>query len=476
MLSFIGHRLQEGYGLSQALADRIIAHPIKPTLIITADNGSTDEDRIAQLKDHGIDVIVTDHHQIPHTGIPKSAVAVLNPTRDDCQFPDPYIAGCMVAWLLMAGTRRKMIDLKFLAPNAMPMQEVLDFVAVGTVADCVSLSRSVNNRAVVQYGLKRIQQSQRPCWHAIRSLIKNPTVSSDDLGFTIGPLLNSDGRLADALGSVSFLLTEEKHQAQSWAQTLWQQNQQRKHIQKHLVQQAMQQAQQLVAKGAYSLVIALPDGHAGVHGIAASRIKDHFGRPTILFSDKQNLPQKLTGSARSIDGLDIRQCIADTAEKLSEHTIQFGGHRGAAGLTIDKTDFKLFQDTFEHCVRQHTNAEMIGPMLWTDGPIKAKRLSLDTVDELMALEPFGREFERPTFQLTATVKLIKQIGQDLNHAKLTLEIENNDYPAIWFNCCEPGQNITITQGDQVECVVSVGDNHYYQRQLQLQIIHANKTA
>ncbi len=382
-LSFIGHRLQEGYGLSQALADRIIAHPIKPTLVITADNGSTDEDRIAQLKDHGIDVIVTDHHQIPQTGIPRSAIAVLNPTRDDCHFPDPYIAGCMVAWLLMAATRRKMIDLKLLTPDAMPMQQVLDFVAVGTVADCVSLSRSINNRAVVQYGLKSIQKNQRPCWRAVRSLIKNPQIGSDDLGFTIGPLLNSDGRLADALGSVSFLLTETTEQAQPWAQTLWQQNQQRKHIQKHLVKQAMQHAQQLVEQGAYSLVIQLPDGHAGVHGIAASRIKDHFGRPTILFSDKQNLPEKLTGSARSIDGLDIRQCIADSAAKLPEHAIQFGGHCGAAGLTIDKADFAIFQQTFEDCVRQYLNQEMIGPMLWTDGPIEPKLLSLSTVDELM---------------------------------------------------------------------------------------------
>lgn len=470
-LSFIGHRLEEGYGLSDALAKRILDHEPRPTLVITADNGSTDEPRIAELKAAGIDTIVTDHHQIPETGIPTSAIAVLNPTRTDCQFPDPYIAGCMVAWLFMAATRRALIETGQLPETCMPMQDVLDFVAVGTVADCVSMARSLNNRAVVQYGLKRIQNSQRPCWQAIRPLIKNPRISSDDLGFTIGPLLNSDGRLSDALGSVSFLLADDVAQATTWVQTLWQQNQARKQIQKSLVAQAMQTAEQLVNAGHYSLVIQLPDGHAGVHGIAASRIKDHFGRPTILFSQKQNHPELLTGSARSIDDLDIRQCMADAVERLQDERIHFGGHRGAAGITLPTSCFTDFQQAFETAARNSLKPDMIGPALWTDGPLTPDLLNLKTVDELIQLEPFGREFDRPTFELNATLTAVKTIGQDANHAKLTLNIAGHAYPAIWFNCCSEDNPLTYTVGDAVSCVVSLQDNHYYTRELQLQILH-----
>ncbi|MCX7122277.1 MAG: DHH family phosphoesterase, partial [Gammaproteobacteria bacterium] len=223
--SFIGHRMQEGYGLSDALADRILNHSVKIDLVITADNGSSDELRIARLKAAGIEVIVTDHHGIPAEGIPASAYACINPTREDCAFPDPYIAGCMVAWLLMAAVRRTMVDAGDLPKNTASLTDLLDFVAVGTVADCVSMARSLNNRVVVQYGLQKINQFTRPAWQALRPLLKNSLVTPEDLGFLIGPLLNSDGRLSDALGSVSFLLAPDIASASRWVENLFQQNQ-----------------------------------------------------------------------------------------------------------------------------------------------------------------------------------------------------------------------------------------------------------
>ncbi|NCX93801.1 MAG: single-stranded-DNA-specific exonuclease RecJ, partial [Gammaproteobacteria bacterium] len=198
--SFIGHRMKEGYGLSDAVATRILNAIPRPNVVITADNGSSDEPRIARLKEAGIDVIVTDHHHLPEEGPPKSAYACLNPTREDCDFPDDSIAGCMVAWLLMSALRQALIEAGLLSEKAPSLKGLLDYVAVGTVADCVSLSRSLNNRAVIRAGLQLISQMQRPCWQAILPLLKRPFLRAEDLGFTIGPMLNSDGRLSDAFG------------------------------------------------------------------------------------------------------------------------------------------------------------------------------------------------------------------------------------------------------------------------------------
>ena len=470
--SYIGHRMQEGYGLSEALAQRILAADPRPHLVITADNGSADEPRIAQLKAAGIDVIVTDHHAIPAEGVPKSAYAVLNPTRPDCPYADPYIAGCMVAWLLMAAVRRCMIELGLLHDQAAPMTEVLDYVAVGTVADCVSLSRSVNNRAVVRYGLHKINQSQRPCWQAIKPLLRRPQMVAEDLGFTVGPLLNSDGRLADAFGSVNFLLSNSLTEAGPWAQQLWEQNQSRKAIQKTLVQQAAQQAQQQVAAGQWSIVAWLPEGHAGVHGIAASRIKDQFGRPTILFSPKLNHDDIITGSARSIDALHMREALQAVADQHPELLVSFGGHHGAAGVSIRLTDLALFKTAFEAAVRQKLQADDIGPVLWTDGVLPADSLSLTLVDELQTLGPYGREFEAPLFEGQFTVAEVRMVGADQVHAQLVLTTGSQSLRAIWFNACEPGQGVTVVPGNQVNVVYQLTDNYFRnQRSLQLQLTY-----
>lgn len=473
--SYIGHRMQEGYGLSEGLAQRILAADPRPGVVITADNGSADEPRIAQLKAAGIDVIVTDHHTIPAEGIPKSAYAVVNPTRPDCEYADRYIAGCMVAWLLMAAVRRRMIEVGLLTAQAPPMTEVLDYVAVGTVADCVSLSRSVNNRAVVRYGLHKINQSQRPCWQAIRPLLRRPHMNAEDLGFTVGPLLNSDGRLADAFGSVNFLLSGSLNEAGPWAQRLWEQNQSRKAIQKTLVQQATQQAQQQVAAGQWSIVAWLPEGHAGVHGIAASRIKDQFGRPTILFSPKINQADIITGSARSIDTLDMREALQHVADHNPGLLVSFGGHQGAAGVSIRLADLDLFKTAFETAARYQLCAEDIGPVLWTDGVLPVETLSLTLVDELHAIGPYGREFEPPLFEGKFTVNEVRMVGADQIHAQLMLAHESHCVRAIWFNACEPGQSIAIKPGDQVNAVYQLTDNYFRdQRSLQLQLTYCER--
>lgn len=467
--SYIGHRLTEGYGLSEAVAKRILQEQDRPTLVITADNGSADEARIKLLKEHGIDVIVTDHHEIPVEGIPQSAFAVINPTREDCQYPDRYIAGCMVAWLLMAATRSEFIKQGKEIPS---LASCLDFVAVGTIADCVSIARSKNNRAVVSYGMKLIELGLRPCWRAILQEVSLP-LSSEDIGFKIGPLLNSDGRLSCAFGSVSFLLAADDTQASKWIAHLKDQNAQRKNIQDSITQLALKQASKQYQQGKKGICVFLEEGHAGVHGISASRLKDTFGRPVIIFCPKENEPGLLTGSARSIEGVHLRNVLQAVADKDPQLIVRFGGHQGAAGLSILRDSFDDFRHAFEDTLNQTVEEGLIGPVIWTDGEFVVSDLTLEFAEKLVgSLEPFGREFEFPTFEIQGKIMSLNLIGQTKAHAKVGLAIDDLWFEAVWFNCNPPEKPLSVGIGQAVRVVFAPKLQTFRgQRKLNCQIVY-----
>jgi len=471
--SYIGHRLKEGYGLSEAVAKRILKDEPRPSLIITADNGSSDEAQISLLKKEGIDVIVTDHHEIPVEGIPASAYAVINPTRDDSDYPDHCIAGCMVAWLFMAATRQQLVNQR--GKEIPSLGACLDFVAVGTIADCVSIARSRNNRAVVSYGMKLIQQGVRPCWRAILPLVSTP-LSSEDLGFKIGPLLNSDGRLSCAFGSVSFLLAPDDVEAKRWVEYLQEQNTERKSIQDRITRLALSQASIQCHEGNIGLCIFLEEGHAGVHGISASRVKDAFGRPTIIFCPKAEDPELLTGSARSIDGVHLRnilQAVSDFDPQLIE---RFGGHAGAAGLAIQRKNLAKFQQVFETMLQAEVTRDMVGPVIWTDGELSMERLSLPFVEKLVCeLEPFGREFEPPLFEAYGKILSLTPIGQTKTHARVGIAVEEIWFEAVWFNCRQPEDPMPVAVEDQIKFVFSPKLQTFRgERKLNNQIVHLEK--
>lgn len=468
--SYIGHRLKEGYGLSDSVVDRILAENPRPSLIITADNGSSDEARIKRLKEQGIDVIVTDHHEIPSEGIPKSAYAVLNPTREDCQYPDSCIAGCMVAWLLMAHTRGQLIQKK---QKGIPsLAACLDFVAVGTIADCVSMARSLNNRIVVDYGMKLIAQGSRYCWQVLLPLLSTP-ISSEDLGFKIGPLLNSDGRLACAFGSVSFLLAENLEEAKLWVAHLQIQNQERKKIQDRVTELALKQAMQQYHQGKSSLCIFLEEGHAGVHGISASRIKDMFGRPVIVFCPKQENAEIITGSARSIDGLHLREVLESIHQQHPQLLDRFGGHKAAAGLSLSKENLTQFAELFEQGVRNQTVPQQLGPVVWTDGELPIASVNIETVEKIIhCLSPYGREFDMPCYELNGRVVSIQFLGQTKTHARLGLAIDDEWFEAVWFNCCRSGEAFPVQIGDEVAFVYAPATQIFRGvKQLSCKILH-----
>jgi single-stranded-DNA-specific exonuclease len=437
--SYIGHRLKEGYGLSDALCDRILADEIRPTLIITADNGSSDAPRIQRLRALGVDTVVSDHHGMPEEGPPADAVACVSPARPDSAFPDPLIAGVMVSFLLMCAVRQRLMEQKLLAPDAQRLTSLLDYVALGTVADCVSLVRSRNNRAVIRAGLTPINQGARPCWRAIRPFLGDPAkpVTSQDLAFSIGPRINAVGRLDDAMVGVKFLLSETDQEAARWVEELNRGNVLRREIESDLKDEAMLVGELQVESGRTIIQVCLTEGHAGVHGIVASRLVEAFGRPAVCFSAKLGEPGVLTGSARGVEGMHIRDAMQRVEELQPGLLMKFGGHEGAGGLTLKEADFPEFERLFEQIVSEQVGERTLEPLIITDGIIETNQISEGMIDGFQALEPFGREFEAPL--LVGRFKMMsgKPMGQTGVHWRFKLiGVEGGIFEAVWFNAGE----------------------------------------
>lgn len=438
--SYIGHRLNEGYGLSDALCDRILADTVRPTLIITADNGSSDAPRIQRLRAQGIDTVVSDHHGMPEEGPPVAAVACVSPARPDSAFPDPLIAGVMVSFLLMCTVRQHLIERQLLAPDAQRLTGLLDYVALGTVADCVSLVRSRNNRAVIRAGLAPINQGARPCWRAIRPSLGDITkpVSSQDLAFGIGPRINAVGRLDDAMVGVKFLLSETDQEAAQWVEELNKGNVLRREIESDLKEEAMLVGELQVEAGKTIIQVCLTEGHAGVHGIVASRLVEAFGHPAVCFSAKLGEPGVLTGSARGVEGMHIRDAMQRVEELQPGLLMKFGGHEGAGGLTLKEDDFPAFERLFEDVISAQIGERKLEPLIITDGLIETNLISEEMIDAFQRLEPFGREFEAPL--LVSHFKMLsgKPMGQQAKvHWRFKLiGAEGGIFEAVWFNAGE----------------------------------------
>lgn len=442
---YIGLRLMEGYGLSDSLCDRMLACRPRPGLIITADMGSSDGPRIARLAAAGIDVIVTDHHGLPGEGAPEAAYACVSPLDASSAYPDACVAGVMVAWLLMCHTRNALMEDGSLAPDAPGLAALLDYVALGTVADCVSLSRSLNNRRVLKAGLKRIAAGTRPCWQAFGMTRRDAAApwTAADLAFGLAPRINATGRLDDAMTAVRFLLAADRDEAMRLAGQLEGMNQARKGIEQALQRTAMGQARQHLAEGGTGLVLYFPDGHAGVHGIVASRLVEAFGRPTVCFSPASQRPGVITGSCRSVDGFDIGAALREIDAQAPGLMMRFGGHAGAAGLTLAEADWEIFAKLFDEAVASTLDPDSLGAKWHSDGELDAAAIDLDLVDGLALLEPFGREFEPPLFSATFVVTDAKAMGQDGTHWRLSLR---PNLEAVWFNAgsdCPVGLDVPV---------------------------------
>ncbi|MCG6658286.1 DHH family phosphoesterase [Halomonas campisalis] len=472
--SLIGHRIHDGYGISLPLVERTLALSPRPALVITADCGSSDEPRIARLAREGIDVVVSDHHALPVEGPPPSAFAVVNPTRDDCDYPDPTIAGCMVAWLTMSLARSVLIEWGALSAATPKLSPWLSYVALGTVADCVSLGGSPANRAVVSHGLTLINRMEAACWRAMAARLGADSVpfNAETLGFQMGPRINARSRLDDPYAALHFMLAEQDHVASRYLDVLDQDNQSRKAIEADMVEEAKALAMSALAADEPAIVVFLESGHPGVQGIVASRLVQAYGRPTLVLTPAA-APGMLTGSGRSIEALHLRDALQRTFELAPEALPRFGGHRGAAGVGVPVERLEAFRAAFLRAVGEQLGGAELYPRVLTDGELTPEQLDLDTLEELEALGPFGREFEAPLFMGDFLVESLRPVGADGTHLMLSLSAGRAMLRAIWFRALTPGELPAFGQGDRLRCAYRLNRNRWRgQVSLQLMVEHA----
>lgn len=457
--SFVGHRLEEGYGVCEPVANRILAANPRPALLITADNGSSDEAQIARLSAAGIEVIVTDHHALPVEGPPKSAFACINPQREDCGYPDDAIAGGMVAWLLMCAVRQRLVAAGRMRGDPNPLVELLDYVAVSTQADCVSLA-SLNNRAVVRTGLMLMNYRQRACWAGMRPLLKTARFEADTISFGIGPRINARTRLADGDVALDFLLSDDIEKARRLATVLDQHNQARKAIEREMLEIAMAEAEARAARGRSGLAMLLADGHAGVIGLCSSRLVERFGRPAFVFAPNNGVNGTITGSGRSTEGIHLRAALQWIADREAGLFIKMGGHKAAAGATIRLEHFDRFERAFEAAVRAQLGDQTLAPYRYSDGELRAEDVTLETVQALQVLEPTGRGFEPARFDGEFVIEDARAVG-DGTHLKMVLGHAGRRFGAIWFraraNAEEP---IPVAVGDRRRLLYALRENQF----------------
>lgn len=468
------HRLTEGYGITLPVVERILA--TKATLVISADKGSSDEPRINILASHGIDVIVTDHHEIGDDGPPKSAFAVVNPIRVESKY-DKNICGAAVAFLTMAKVRSALIesDEKLEIPSLITL---LDYVAVATIADCVSMkpTKSLTNRTFVKRGLQLINRRSRACWTVFCDDNQGP-VDAETIGFKLAPAIAAAGRLDWAEIGFKFLISKSIDEAKIHWQTLQDENSKRKVIEKRLRERAFVEAIKIEGQ---SIVLFLEDGHSGVHGITASRIVESFGKPAGIFSpkglganntDSKDKSNVASGSFRGVTGLHVRDALADVNVMQPGLLLGFGGHHGAAGASILISEFNNFVSLYEKAVIKQLGNRDLQPEIYFDCELPNNINNTEVLIELEKLEPWGREFPAPIFRGDFEIKGCQPIG-DGNHFKLLLDNGHFVFDAIWFNANQEHEyEQSIKLGSRSTFLYKIKNNWYRNKKnIQLQII------
>lgn len=475
LISLIGHRINDGYGISGGLVEKILALDERPQLIITADCGSSDELQISRLKEKNIAVVITDHHSIPASGIPVSAEATVNPARKDCTYPDKYISGCMVVWLLMCLVRKKLIEQEMLEPETEKLGWLLDFVGLSTIADAVTFV-SPTNRTLVSNGLKIINQFNKPSWAILAKHLgknKNNLFTVDDLAYQVAPRINARSRMADPYAALNFFVSPDQEKAFEYLQKLEKNNEERKLIERNMVKIARRKAVNLRNAGLNTLVIFEQKFHAGVQGIVASRLVESFGMPCVVLSPLGN-EGLLSGSARTVSEVDLYKVLQKINESQPGLLKSFGGHKGAAGIKINRSDIDLFSKLFEKKVVDEIQHIRLEPYILTDGILETEMLRFETINEIQKLAPFGRDFEEPTFMGVFEVAGIRAVGAESIHLSLNLKQKEKELQAIWFNALNTSKDkICIECGNTIRCAYKLKLNMYNGRKkIQLLIEYA----
>ena len=408
----IPNRMIEGYGLSNKGIQN--AKESGAGLIITVDCGISSGKEVLAATSMGMDVIITDHHEPPEK-LP-AACAIIDPHRADSQYPFRQLAGVGVAFKLV----QALIQKEYI--QDMSLKDCLDLVALGTVADSVPLVDE--NRIFVTHGLKAI--TSEPCRTGIKAIKEVSGMGSEKTGslsYTLIPRINAAGRLDDASEVVELFLTGDEAKAKGIALLLDEQNRKRQRIQREVLQSALDMINPDQIESA--IVLSSADWHPGVIGIVASRLVDMFYRPVFLFSIKDSVAK---GSARSIPPLHLYESISES----SEHLLNYGGHRQAAGLRLLEENLPAFKQKINSIVSKKLKPEDMIPLLEIDASIKFSDINFDLIRELSLLEPYGESNKPPVFG-SKDIQIVNHRIVGNNHLKMQLKQESINMDTIGFN-------------------------------------------
>lgn len=424
----IPDRAKHGYGLSRAIAEIACAQAPKPDFIITVDNGIASADGINCCNEHGVPVLVTDHH-LPGGTLP-AAKLIVNPNQPGCGFPSKAMAGVGVMYYVMWALQDELMErgVSTAQPN-FDVTQLLPIVAIGTVADVVKLDR--NNRILVREGLKRIRAG---CpWPGVNALaqlsVKNLSeVSTSDIAFGIGPRINAAGRLQHMSMGVECLTTSDAALAADYAQQLDAINKERKSIEGDISEQALGQLLSDLKQDRHSAVLYSSTWHQGVIGIVASRIKERIWRPTFVMAKDDTGGYK--GSGRSIPGFHLRDALDRIDRAHPGLLLKFGGHAMAAGVTVREDGLDTFREAFEVVAQELLKPEDLLQILQTDGPLENSEMCLETAQSI-ASEVWGQAFPEPVF--CDSFKVVSQtLTRDGKHLRMTLEKNGRMFNAVKF--------------------------------------------
>jgi single-stranded-DNA-specific exonuclease len=466
----VPNRFEFGYGLTPEIV--ALAATRSPSLIVTVDNGISSAAGVAAAREHGIAVLITDHH-LPGTQLPAADV-IVNPNLDASRFGSRALAGVGVAFYVMAAVRRQLEAQGLLPEGAPSVAEYLDLVALGTVADVVPLD--ANNRVLVAQGLRRIRAGR--CTAGLRALLqvagRAGELTAADLAFGVAPRLNAAGRIDDMSIGIQCLLTDDPVAAGMLAGRLDQLNQERRAIEARMQTEALAAVRVLREPGPTTVKrsgVCLFDEswHQGVVGLVASRVKERLRRPVIAFARAAD--GSLRGSARSVPGVHIRDVLDAIAARHPELISRFGGHAMAAGLTLDSEKLDGFARAFDEEVHRWTSACTGLDCIETDGELSVDEMALETATLLRAGGPWGQAFPEPCFDGVFAVRNARVVGD--HHVKMWVQLPRSgrSFDAIAFNYLEEGKTLDLPDGD-AQLVYRLDINEYQgERRLQLLVDH-----
>ncbi|KQY01809.1 single-stranded-DNA-specific exonuclease RecJ [Massilia sp. Root133] len=443
----VPNRFEYGYGLTPEIVE-LTAREKSPDIIITVDNGIASIDGVAAAKARGIDVVVTDHH-LPGDALPDARV-IVNPNQPECGFPSKNLAGVGVVFYVLLALRAELRRRGVFDAQTQPkLDNLLDLVALGTVADVVKLD--TNNRILVAQGLKRMRAGRMHAGVAALFRVAGREArcaSPFDLGFALGPRLNAAGRLEDMSLGIECLITDDEGRAWAIAQELNDINLKRREIEADMQGTALLHLDDFKPADASTIAVFDDGWHQGVIGIVASRLKEKFYRPTITFAPAGD--GWIKGSGRSIPGFHLRDALDLVSKKVPGLIDKFGGHAMAAGLTIRGDHFNTFAQAFEAVGRAWLTEAQLERIVETDGPLEDDFYSTQFI-ELLDGQVWGQGFAPPVF--CDEFRVVSQRILKDKHLKLLLERNGRRYDAIWFGH-------TDALGDKARVAFRLDANEY----------------